>query len=65
MLATQCLVAKKMKNMLVKVEGELPFGVTAKDIVLAVIGKIAPPAVTAMPSNSPAAPSAPCPWKAA
>ena len=40
MLATQCLVAKKMKNMLVKVEGELPFGVTAKDIVLAVIGKI-------------------------
>lgn len=39
-LATQCLVAKKMKNMLVKVKGELPFGVTAKDIVLAVIGKI-------------------------
>ena len=39
-LATQCLVAKKMKNMLVSVEGKLPFGVTAKDIVLAVIGKI-------------------------
>ncbi len=39
-LATQCLVAKKMKNMLVRVEGQLPFGVTAKDIVLAVIGKI-------------------------
>ncbi|VVP66968.1 3-isopropylmalate dehydratase large subunit [Pseudomonas fluorescens] len=39
-LATQCLVAKKMKNMLVRVEGELPFGVTAKDIVLAIIGKI-------------------------
>ena len=39
-LATQCLVAKKMKNMLVRVEGELGFGVTAKDIVLAVIGKI-------------------------
>ncbi|WP_426150181.1 3-isopropylmalate dehydratase large subunit [Pseudomonas sp. DC3000-4b1] len=39
-LATQCLVAKKMKNMLVLVEGSLPFGVTAKDIVLAVIGKI-------------------------
>lgn len=39
-LATQCLVAKKMKNMQVRVEGELPFGVTAKDIVLAVIGKI-------------------------
>lgn len=39
-LATQCLVAKKMKNMRVLVEGQLPFGVTAKDIVLAVIGKI-------------------------
>ncbi|WP_268800696.1 3-isopropylmalate dehydratase large subunit [Pseudomonas huanghezhanensis] len=39
-LATQCLVAKKMKNMLVRVEGKLPFGVTAKDIVLAIIGKI-------------------------
>ena len=39
-LATQCLVAKKMKNMLVRVDGQLPFGVTAKDIVLAVIGKI-------------------------
>ncbi|MFR0674435.1 3-isopropylmalate dehydratase large subunit [Enterobacterales bacterium AW_CKDN230030176-1A_HGKHYDSX7] len=39
-LATQCLVAKKMKNMLVKVEGTLPQGVTAKDIVLAVIGRI-------------------------
>jgi len=39
-LATQCLVAKKMKNMRVLVEGKLPFGVTAKDIVLAIIGKI-------------------------
>lgn len=39
-LATQCLVAKKMKNMLVKVEGKLPEGVTAKDVILAVIGKI-------------------------
>jgi 3-isopropylmalate/(R)-2-methylmalate dehydratase large subunit len=39
-LATQCLVAKKMKNMLVRVDGQLGFGVTAKDIVLAVIGRI-------------------------
>ena len=39
-LATQCLVAKKMKNMQVRVEGQLPFGVTAKDVVLAIIGKI-------------------------
>jgi len=39
-LATQCLVAKKMKNMQVRVEGKLPVGVTAKDIVLALIGQI-------------------------
>ncbi len=39
-LATQCLIAKKMKNMQVRVEGVLPEGVTAKDIVLAVIGRI-------------------------
>ncbi|QEY60397.1 3-isopropylmalate dehydratase large subunit [Pseudomonas sp. C27(2019)] len=39
-LATQCLVAKKMKNMQVRVEGKIPAGVTAKDIVLAIIGKI-------------------------
>jgi 3-isopropylmalate/(R)-2-methylmalate dehydratase large subunit len=39
-LATQCLVAKKTKSMLVKVEGEAAPGVTGKDIVLAVIGKI-------------------------
>jgi 3-isopropylmalate/(R)-2-methylmalate dehydratase large subunit len=39
-LATQCLVAKKMKNMQVLVEGQVPVGVTAKDIVLAIIGKI-------------------------
>ncbi|UYM16454.1 3-isopropylmalate dehydratase large subunit [Endozoicomonas euniceicola] len=39
-LATQCLVTKKMKNMLVRVDGELGVGVTAKDVVLAIIGKI-------------------------
>jgi len=39
-LATQCLVTRKVKTMLVKVEGRLGFGVTAKDIVLAIIGKI-------------------------
>ena len=39
-LATQCLVAKKMKNMQVRVEGTLGPGITAKDIVLAVIGRI-------------------------
>ncbi len=39
-MATQCLVAKKSKAMLVKVEGLLGRGITAKDIALAVIGKI-------------------------
>ena len=38
--ATQTLVLKKSKNMRVCVEGELPFGVTAKDIILAIIAKI-------------------------
>ncbi|HYR05955.1 MAG TPA: 3-isopropylmalate dehydratase large subunit, partial [Gallionella sp.] len=39
-MATQCLVAKKSRAMLVKVEGRLHRGVTAKDIALAVVGKI-------------------------
>lgn len=39
-LATQCLVAKKMKNMLIRIDGTLQPGVTAKDVVLAVIGTI-------------------------
>jgi 3-isopropylmalate/(R)-2-methylmalate dehydratase large subunit len=39
-LATQTLLAKKAKNMLIKVEGTLQRGVTAKDIVLAIIGRI-------------------------
>ncbi|OWS69547.1 3-isopropylmalate dehydratase large subunit [Polynucleobacter campilacus] len=39
-LATQTLLMKKSKNMLVKVDGRLQPGSTAKDIVLAVIGKI-------------------------
>ncbi len=39
-MATQTLLAKKAKNMLVKVEGTVPKGVTGKDIVLAIIGRI-------------------------
>lgn len=39
-LATQCLITKKMKNMLVRVDGELGVGVTPKDVVLHVIGVI-------------------------
>ena len=39
-LATQTLIQKKAKNMLVQVDGQLPPGVTAKDIILAIIGEI-------------------------
>ena len=39
-LATQCLVATKQKNMRVNLNGVLPEGVFAKDLTLAVIGKI-------------------------
>jgi 3-isopropylmalate/(R)-2-methylmalate dehydratase large subunit len=39
-MATQTLLAKKAKNLLVRVDGVLPRGCTAKDIVLSIIGKI-------------------------
>jgi len=39
-IATQCLVQKKSKNMLVSIDGEVADGVTAKDIVLRIIGEI-------------------------
>ena len=39
-LATQTIVAKKQKNMLIEVDGPLPGGVTSKDLVLAIIGRI-------------------------
>ena len=39
-LATQCLIQKKSKNMRVRVEGNIPPGITAKDMVLAIIGRI-------------------------
>lgn len=39
-MATQTLLAKKAKNMLVQVNGKVAPGITAKDIVLAIIGKI-------------------------
>ncbi len=39
-LATQTLIQKKAKNMRVTVDGQLPPGVTAKDIILAIIGEI-------------------------
>ena len=39
-LATQCLIMKKAKSMLIQVDGELASGVTAKDMILAIIGQI-------------------------
>ncbi|MDT8375473.1 MAG: 3-isopropylmalate dehydratase large subunit [Mariprofundaceae bacterium] len=39
-LATQCLIQKKPKMMRISVEGELPAGITGKDVVLYIIGKI-------------------------
>jgi 3-isopropylmalate/(R)-2-methylmalate dehydratase large subunit len=39
-LATQCLIQKKSRTMLVRVDGQVAEGVTAKDIVLAIIGHI-------------------------
>jgi len=39
-LATQCLIQKKSKSMRISIDGELGVGVTAKDIVLAIIGEI-------------------------
>ena len=39
-LATQCIIQKKAQNMLVSVDGQVGVGVTAKDIMLAIIGKI-------------------------
>jgi 3-isopropylmalate/(R)-2-methylmalate dehydratase large subunit len=39
-LATQCLITKKMDNMLVRIDGQLGTGVTAKDVILHVIGVI-------------------------
>jgi 3-isopropylmalate/(R)-2-methylmalate dehydratase large subunit len=39
-LATQCLITRKMKNMRVTVDGPLGRGVTAKDVILAIIGRI-------------------------
>ena len=39
-LATQCIPQRKPKTMEIRVEGHLPFGVTAKDVILGIIGRI-------------------------
>ena len=52
-LATQTLLQKPAKNMRVTVEGELPLGVTAKDVILAIIGKIGTAGGTCLLYTSP------------
>jgi 3-isopropylmalate/(R)-2-methylmalate dehydratase large subunit len=65
-LATQTLIQKKAKNMLVQVDGKLASGVTAKDIILAIIGEIGTAGGTgSVIEYAGEAPSAPCRWKAA
>ena len=63
--ATQTLIAKKAKNLLIQVDGQLPKGCSAKDIVLAIIGTIGTAGGTGYTIELLARPSATCPWKAA
>jgi 3-isopropylmalate/(R)-2-methylmalate dehydratase large subunit len=58
-LATQTLLAKKAKNMLVKVEGKLPPASPPRTSCWPSSARSAPPAAPATPSSSPARPSAP------
>ena len=53
-LATQTLLQFKPKTLELRVDGELPQGVTAKDMILYLIGKSGPPAVPATSWNTPA-----------
>jgi 3-isopropylmalate/(R)-2-methylmalate dehydratase large subunit len=63
-LATQCLMQKKSKTLLVRAEGALPTGVTAKDLVLAVIGRLGIWGGAGSVIEYPAAPSARSRWRA-
>ncbi len=64
-LATQTLTQRQAKNMRVTVDGRLPDGVTAKDIILSIIGEIGTAAAPGTSSSMPAKPSARSPWKGA
>jgi hypothetical protein len=64
-LATQCLLQRKPRTFAINVRNRLPAGVTAKDLILAIIGKIASPAARAPCSNSAVPPSKPCRWTSA
>ncbi len=63
-LATQCLLTKQSKAMLVRVDGALPFGCTAKDIALAVIGRIGTAGGSGHAIEFGGAAIARCRWKA-
>jgi len=64
-LATQTLLMKKSKNMLVRVEGRLQPGSTAKDIILAVIAKIGTAGGTGYTMEFAVKPFVSCRWKGA
>ena len=53
-MATQTLIQAPAKNMRITIKGALPAGVTAKELILHVIGTIGTAAAPAMSSNSPA-----------
>jgi len=57
-LATQAIIQRRPKTMRVMFEGRLPFGVTAKDLILALIGHIGAAGGTRYAWNMPAAPFA-------
>ena len=63
-LATQCLLQQKAKNFNVRIEGRLKPGVTAKDVILAVIAQDRQRAAARdLSSSTPAPPFAPFRWK--
>jgi 3-isopropylmalate/(R)-2-methylmalate dehydratase large subunit len=62
-LATQTLPQYRPKQMAVTVDGELPEGVSSKDVILAVIARSAPTAPRATSSSTAAAPSRRCRWR--
>ena len=64
-LATQCLLMKKAKSMLIRVDGRLPAGVTSKDLVLTIIGRIGTAGGTGHAIEFAARPCARCRWKRA
>ena len=63
-LATQCLVQKRPKTMRINYDGELGFGVTAKDLILATIGRSASAAWSATRSSTRARRSRRSRWRA-